>query len=310
MSDWARNLLMVTLAACTSQPATGVVDGDTAGVVDTADEPFGGPTVEPELTADEAAAAIREGLRYSIPAFPVLSSTWDDVFSHASDDCPPDYLTLLTFDVPSADGCDTDDGWNFSGVGGAHGAWAEGGTDYFFGWKADFNITDPTGVAFKGGGQGGALVAFDGAGAITYELETYGTFEYALGESWMAEGASLAYIATGAYADDDHYGTITGGFSYGGGETLYFDAFSWQGSVCDGYPVGDVFFRDESARWYRWRFDAKSCDGCGDVVFDDDVELGQACLDFRPALTSFGLLIRDFVAESYSSPSPPPDLLP
>jgi hypothetical protein len=309
MSDWTRNLLVVTLAGCTSSPTPGDGGGDTDSTVigDTAEEPLGGPSVEPDLTADEAVAAISAALRFSIPAFPILASTWDDVFENASDTCPPNYLAFGTFDVPLAEGCTTDEGWNFSGVGGAQGDWLKSGDQYFFGWKTDFNITDPEGEVFKGGGQGDASVAYDGAGSITYDLETYGIFEYPQGELWMAEGASLAYFATGTYSDDDDYGTITGGYSYGGGETLYFDAFSWQRSECDGYPVGDIYFRDQSARWYRWRFDAKSCDGCGDVVFDDEVELGQACLDIRPALTGFGQLMLEYITASYVGLEPLPE---
>jgi hypothetical protein len=257
--------------------------------VDTGDAPLSGPDVDPDRTADDVAAALSEAVRFGVPSFVGWRKAWDEAMAHAEDTCPEGYQTTGLFEVYDPLGCTTSEGWTYSGVGGSGGAWDLESNSFRAAWKVDLWVANPEDQKLSAGGHGESTMEFDGEQEMTFQSEMYGTYGWEASQSWLHDGVSVAYEATGGSSAANAWGNLTGGFTLGENETIYLSDLSWGDTACGTAPTGEIALRDANGRWYRLQFDESSCDGCGVVDFDNRHDLGTTCVDLLPALESFVL---------------------
>lgn len=252
-------------------------------------------------TAEQAAVAMMDAVIYGMPASSPLVTTFRDMLSHGSDECPGPGWEVggLTY-FPVA-GCTSTDGYWYQGVGGTTFSWEDfdsnGQYDGFLQeMKTDGSMRDPAGLVFTFGG----LIAFQYLGTPeeggTYEAEFLGTYRYeGSDEMWLRLGTSTAMYLSGTFPPT---GPAT--LSADGGFTVDGVSVSAQGfnigGACGELPSGTFAVRDDQGYWYDLTYDESTCDACGTVSFDGREELGVACADVRPAFLTSLDQIRDDMA--------------
>ncbi|MBM4369319.1 MAG: hypothetical protein FJ102_24110, partial [Deltaproteobacteria bacterium] len=106
-----------------------------------------------------------------------------------------------------------------------------------------------------------------------------GTYAFpAAEEPWLAAGASLGSYWSGTLSAGGGYAIqLDGGFTVGG-TTIDMAGLSL-GGACGRALSGTLAVRDAQGYWYDLALDASTCDGCGDILFADQVALGRACVN-------------------------------
>ncbi len=274
-------LVLSLLDACTS-----TVDDDPVVADGAATAPRHPAAV---WTADEAATAMKEAVRFGMPNSSTLVATFRDMLSHGSDACPGPGWQQGGLSYFPVDGCTSDDGYWYQGVGGTTITWLDEDQDGRFdsfleGMKTDGTMRTPAGTLFTFGGAVNFEYAGTPEGGGTYEAEFLGTYKYEDADDlWLASGTS-----TGMYLDGTLSPTAPPTLVAEGGFTVDGVSVSAQeftiGGACGEKPSGMFGVRDDQGYWYDLTYDEGTCDGCGTVRFDDGrEELGQACADVSPA---------------------------
>jgi hypothetical protein len=199
-----------------------------------------------------------------------VRDTYFELMSHGDAVCPGSTTQLIGSDLR---GCTADSGWFYAGVstwmeqeaaGNAPGGWLLSG---------DFEILDPEGHRFIGGGGVDARKGPEGADEARYS----GQWSFPGGATdWLGYGISAYFqqsvvAASGAVA-------ITGGLTYGE-VSIWSDRLKYAPEVCDGL-TGSVEIRDPSGVWFVLDY-GDDCDTAGALSFDGE-SVGALDLDLTP----------------------------
>lgn len=279
-------VLLAGLSGCEDEcgpdcaPARG--SDDTAAMV------YAVETPEPAWTAEELGAELEAFTALGAPNPAELGEVFLAAMQAGDENCPGENVYALE---TAPEGCDTEDGYHFAGIG-----WfqfedfvqGEDGEPVVFDFShgGDFEILRPDGTRLAGGG-GIAYSSELGEGETDTSIELHGSWIDDARRDWLGVGFSGVYEAAVHEAGPEHWSfAIDGGLGLGG-RILSFDDVSWDVDACpDGSPRGTFAMRDDRGYWTAWDV-GDDCDGCGTVTFHDDVDLGELCLD----LSAWGRLL-------------------
>lgn len=274
-----RLVLPALLAACSSgEPCQ---DCEDTGAEDTAAMVYTGGDPDPPWTAEEFGEELSTLMAMGAPNPIDICDVFQTIMTYGDEDCPGDPLNLST--IP--EGCDTDEGFHYAGIGWYYAAdWIrfEDGTqiDLTFSHGGDFEILYPGGQRFAGGGgMSYESQRSDDELEIITDFEVHGSWIDSTRSDWLGAGFSGVYEATVSNYGAGEYGfTATGGIGVGEYDMLL-DGVTWDTTdACAGKLSGAVELRDADGYWTRWDV-GDDCDDCGEVVFHGDTELGELCLD-------------------------------
>jgi len=243
----------------------------------------------PQWTAQEVADIVSAVLTDSLPNTLVLAQTYLDIMGRGDDDCPGSANIILA----ELDGCTSESGVTYIGVGHLDRSLEDtevmgvAGQNWFMRSQiADFQMLEPEGEAFYGGGS------------ILYKLSTYedgyqfgsmdveGTWQYTNAEqAWLRDGIS-AYLTSSAVWERPEVNP-TPFFNLNGSlglkdANLFFDFVTVQQGGCNTISDGTIYLRQDDGSWNALAFD-DSCTGCASVTWDGTEELGEGCLDYDPS---------------------------
>lgn len=258
-------------------------------------------------TADEAATALKEGVRFGLPLPPPAINTWRSFMEHGDDLCPGGGWAFGALEVLPSEGCTADSGYWYQGVGSGQANWYDEDGDglldqYLEDMKTDGSMRDLEGQRFIFGGA--LMFKFTGipGEAGTYTAENLGTYEYAgADDEWMKAGASTGSYLSGTIDREGAWTLLANGGFTVGDQSVGFNDFSIN-TACPGAASGTIGIRDGSGYWYDLTYDEATCDSCGDVVFDGREALGRGCVDVGPA---FVLSFNDILSRMADSAGPP-----
>lgn len=183
--------------------------------------------------------------------------------------CPGSDTQLLACTLS---GCTAASGIFYAGVS----VWSEQTTEPQS-WRlaGDFEIVDPDGHRFIGGGASGWQLGVDHLATV----ELSGTWSYPdATDGWLGTGVS-AYWRQTTSVDGDHIAaTLEGGLSYAG-VSLWTDGWRYDSGGCP-QPLGTVDVRDPSGLWFHLDY-GDSCGTTADVTLDG-AAAGQVELDLGP----------------------------
>jgi hypothetical protein len=192
--------------------------------------------------------------------------------SHAGGGCPQyeDPATTTGLGTWFTSGC-TAGGWTFEGLtvfseDHQPDAWTFGGI-------ASFEITDPDGELFVGGGSFAHDRTVAADGTITLESHIGGTYHAPWAAGWMSSGVDVGIWVTGTRGDGTWQTTVDGGLT-GHDGALYFDGITRDPEHCGGAPQGQLRLRDPSGGWYAVALEG--CSGCGELTWAAEA-VGEAC---------------------------------
>ncbi|MDP2312031.1 MAG: hypothetical protein Q8P41_03935 [Pseudomonadota bacterium] len=275
-------LLPVLLASCAEPDAPCADDCDTA-----AEPPIGDTGVPiyvqedplPEMTAEDVGAALTEVLAHGFPNGPMLRDIYLGMMAEGDESCPGSE-TIITEEYIL--GCVAPSGYYYSGVCVYEGfeITDETGSTASWGLGGDFLLKYPSGAVFEAGGGATYMGHVGPDGSQSFESTLRGTWADESSDLWVGEGFSGLFEASGGTTGGQPWLNVHGGVAVGDAD-LFFDEVAWDwGGACAGKPVGAVHLRDPRGYWYVWTL-GDDCDTCGNVVFHDEIELGELCLDLE-----------------------------
>lgn len=138
----------------------------------------------------------------------------------------------------------------------------------------DFRITDADGEHFDGGGVA-SFVFNERVPADRWTIEINGTFHYDPNPGWISDTASNRLVVHGGRTDEVVGATIDGGMARESGTVVFDDVALW--GECEAFGTGSVGMRDEIGAWYQVDM-RDDCSGCGELIYDERVALGEACV--------------------------------
>ncbi|MCP4807603.1 MAG: hypothetical protein GY913_10245 [Proteobacteria bacterium] len=238
------------------------------------DTPWTAEPPSPTWSAAQVEAVLQAAIDGGVPEPIAIRDAYLGLFDdHADGVCPSGTDYSLPGDYQA---CTTEDGAVFYG----HAEYEPVDNTHERGFYllGDCYIIDPDGDRFEGAGELQVTIFEEGDWTIV-ESMVMGTWGYpAAGGFLEQDNASAMFIIASTEAS---------------GSDLYLDgtmgnadaALSFELLVdtrpCDHQLTGTVSVREPSGYWHTITF-VQDCDGCGDVVFADDQELGQICVDPTP----------------------------
>ena len=240
---------------------------------------------DPDWTAEQVAEQLSVGLADGVPSPHPLQKVYADLMAQGDEVCPghPEQLSNARQGIG---GCTAESGVYYEGISsygmGSEAVAATQGdgnyseTSWFL--SGDFLIVDADGERFVYGGQS-KYVVLQTQTESRWNIEVAGTFRYEPSDAWIADIASNRVYVSGVLPSDGPPETkIKGGISNGLVD-VYLEDLLFGADGCAGPPVsGVISIRGESGGWYRLELES-DCTGCGAVVFDDRVDLGEVCVD-------------------------------
>ena len=265
-------MFTLLLVACSAEtePTESPAGEDGRVFVDT------GEPEAPALQLAEVGAFLNGRFAETAPSAGSMAVAYTELMGHRTLTCPKaEYATLKTWVVWAAEGedCTTEDGWVFSGLANAQGACEkiDGGTMVDVGVLASFQVTDPDGLLFYGGGSFNQRCEWTDAegwcdGALT------GAFGYGAVEGWLGEGIDSSVFVTDTWVGEDHELTYSGGLGFADGDVTFQElVVNAQGAT------GGLSVRDPTGYWHELEF-AENGGGCGQLRWRGQPE-GELCLD-------------------------------
>lgn len=246
------------LSACASGPAaeTGAAPEVDAGV-------------EPVWSVQDMADAVLTMTREPAVSTLEVRSTYLDLMRRGDTDCPGSDTQLVSVTL---NGCTADTGYFYAGVS----VWTEQTTPTS-GWRlsGDFEIIDPEGRRFIGGGAAGWQIGADALDTV----ELSGTWSYpGATTDWLDTGVSAYWRQLTSVDGDRVTASLEGGLSYAG-VSLWTDAWHYDSAGC-AQPMGAFDVRDPSGLWFHLDY-GDDCDA-GATVTVDGAPMGEVELDLGP----------------------------
>ena len=112
------------------------------------------------------------------------------------------------------------------------------------------------------------------------------TEQFTINKAVTVQGPNASVAGNGTRVAEAGHNTMTAGGGGGiGGAALYFKEVNFDESICSGSPVsGVMMYRQPGGGWYAFEL-AEDCSGCGQVIWNEDTDLGSACVDFKRTTT-------------------------
>lgn len=223
----------------------------------------------------EAALAVALSTGFPTPARPMLA--YLDLMKEGDGVCPGDGLQILDYNLL---GCTSVNGTWYAGVS----TWMEEDLQLGSGmlqahiqsWvvTGDFEITDPGGDRFEGGGHV-AVTGFQKVHLTGFEGQMVGTWRWEGDDAWLADGISASLIIQGRRNGPQEELVLDGAITLRGlaldlGELRY-------NSACPTQPEGSLGIRDPAGAWHQVAL--TGCLPCGPSVYADRVDEGELCPD-------------------------------
>jgi hypothetical protein len=197
----------------------------------------------------------------------------DNWFSHGDVDCPGEGTYMIG---ESVEGCTSDQGWYYLGVGGYDEAAGEDEN----GALNELTISGDLAII------GPALDHIDIGGRWNLITRDTGTWRALVNGSWLEPENNLDWLATGMsawleyylFVDDagDNAVSMQGVLTLRGTSMTFEDVILGRAS-CNGVPIGLVTVRDPDGG--SWAIDfGEACTPCGTVSFEGEVVETDACL--------------------------------
>jgi hypothetical protein len=268
---------MVAVVGCGGRgsPVAGANDSDSSRPTeDTAWMSYPSTQPTPSLSLDDVSATLTEVAGYGSVNTLDIAYAFQAVMEHGGDACPSG--VALSFSLVL--GCTTQEGWTYAGI-----AWLDvteadpiSGAPLTYYLGGDFEIQDPDGGSFEGGGET-TVTTTRSDGRLESEISYKGTWRDDSDKGWLGRGISGVFEATVVNSDDEHLATLDGGLAIGD-KVMNFDNTVFDDLDCPSGLKGTIGVRDDQGYWYEWRL-GDDCDECGDVVFHGEQEMGELCLD-------------------------------
>lgn len=228
--------------------------------------------------ATETTLALQGALSGPLAEPFVLVGAYLETLGHGSPDCPLlDGVSMLV----DHSGCDTPEGWNFAGFSGFEERRSGG---YRLDLSTDLEIRRPDGTRFAASGRLSVRIA--GSGQILFAARGDYVDEARadlLGQGWRPY--FLLEVAS------DGTGTLDGPLHLHG-EDLAFESVSFGPSCPAG--AGRLGLRDPAGGWWWTTLD---CSGCGTLIYEDDTDSSEICLDLSLPLAETLLALEPPVLE-------------
>lgn len=246
------------LGACASSPA---LDSGVAPIIDAG--------VTAAWSPQDMADAVTAMTLAPVIGASAVRSTYLDLMAQGDAACPGSDTQLLGSDLS---GCTAASGTFYAGVS----VWTEQDTAPES-WRlsGDFEIVDPDGHRFIGGGASGWQLGADHLAT----LELSGTWSYpGATDGWLGTGVSAYWRQTTSLDGDHVAASLEGGLSYAG-VSLWTDGWHYDSTGCP-QPLGSLDVRDPSGLWFHLDYG----DGCGTTaaVTLDGADAGPVELDLGP----------------------------
>lgn len=270
--------LIATMLGCSATPPEAEPRGSAPTPEDTAAMVYSTEDPEPLLTVDDVRDILVGFISPGVPNPDEIAENYARVMALGDATCPGDSLNLY---FPEQ-GCETPEGYYFAGIGwydvGASGESEEGDlVELSFAHGGDFEILFPDGRRFAGGGD----IEYDsvwGDDTIESSFTVLGSWVDESQANWLGRGFSGAYEGYVRTGRDRWAISITGGLGVGG-TRVYLDHATWDSEdACEGALSGAIHVRDARGYWTVWDL-GDDCDTCGRVLFHEDNDLGELCLD-------------------------------
>lgn len=275
---WLPASFLVALGACTSADPT----------VDSPPPPASPESEAPVWSAEEAVRQLDAALAQGLPEPRQLASAYAGAVLQGDPTCP--MLSTAGASVPGAGvwfaECESTSGWWYSGS--ALYEDTAGSTGRSLRITSSFDITDPTGGRFRGGGEVLYESETDGTGTV-WEGQVGGEFGWSGQPGWLGVAASEALYLEGTESASASSLRLDGGVTYEsvtvGFAGLYLDSATCETESPVASP-GSVQVRDPGGRWFVLDLPG-DCSGCGEL-FDGDTALGPACVSLAGVLEAVG----------------------
>jgi hypothetical protein len=272
----------------------GLGQSDSSGWTDpAADDDWSGlveiPERRAEWTAEEVGQQIDAALASGVPDPGLVFESYEELLSHGDDDCPGSTFNggFLVVGI-----CSTSDGYQFSGSAGVtiedtrvvaeDGSFS--GAAMRMSSPADYLILRPDGTGLAAGGNLTQRVSSEN-GQVLWSTEVRGSFRDDGVDGWLGAGFSATLRWSGREDSGVVYSDVIGDLTLHG-ISLQLEDFHLSPETCsDGAELGTIMLRQHDATWYTLTLDGP-CSRCGDVVWDDREELGEACVDLEPLIAA------------------------
>ncbi len=244
---------------------------DTAAMVYSTEDP------DPVWNADEVGTVITTLTAFGAPNPVDIANDFADILAVGDGACPADPYSLQH--TP----CTSESGYYYQGVGWLYVAetmdlagravpstWFHGG---------DFEILRPDGSRLAGGGDLKYFSEFDETQSVTSFIVA-GTWDDSARDDWLGAPFSGVYTGEIVHQEGAWSFTVNGGIGVGDVDSQFVDVVWDSASACEGAPTGMIQVRDARGYWYAWDL-GDDCDACGEVIFHQDQDLGELCLDLK-----------------------------
>jgi len=256
-----------------------------------ADTPEFGP-LEPALSAAEAVEEMERALSWGLVDAITIFDVYVGFLSQRDSDCPPmenknskGYSGVWA--TVAGETCTASSGYSYFGLAlffeelQISGEEFEGQvftTDRWgFSMVASYELTDPDGYTFIGGGSAVHSWELMEDESIQWEAFIGGTFSYAPAGGWLGEGIDASLFMDGSLINGRRLANLQGGIGYPGVD-ISFEDFIFDSDV--GYPVGTFRLRDSTDYWFSIELGAG---GCGPMTWRH-LDLGEHCIEITPVI--------------------------
>ncbi|MDP2308160.1 MAG: hypothetical protein Q8P18_19225 [Pseudomonadota bacterium] len=268
-------MVFVLLLACAPTASTpdapdvaDVPEGADLGIPDLASEPL-----TPDWAPEEAIAAIEAALAGSFPSPLRVRGALNDWFRHGDGGCPGPGTFMSG---PSFEGCTSEEGWYYLGVGGYSETFAddEAGPFVELNMMGDLTMVAPLGETIDVGGH---WIIRLREGPASWSAVLNGSWHEPMSDAdWLATGISAWLNYDGTDGLDGRRAALEGALTLRG-TTLVFHAVSLGADGCGSVPTGEVDVRDPGGGTWSVDF-GDTCTPCGVVRFEGLPVETDACL--------------------------------
>ena len=261
------------------------LDEDTAAPADSGEEAAWEATGPDSPTWDSVEAIRTEQAFATDMVDPEdVIAAYKEVFAHRSPGCPdtedPDQVGANG--VWFTRGCTAEDGSTFEGQGIFADVCAmedDGGgpaPQRDVGLLAQFEMSDPAGQSFLGGGGMSLRCSRKADGSGLCYTEFGGSYTWEGGTGWIRGGADVSLIVEHSWSEEERWTRLQGGVGLPDLDVAFDDVFI-DHKACAGKPTGTLRVRDPSGWWHELTY-AEDCSGCGTLSWHGQDE-GTVCLD-------------------------------
>lgn len=241
-----------------------------------------GPQWTAEEVAQEAGAFFDADHR---PWALTIMELYLALMAEGDEDCPGHAEIILA----PLEGCSASTGMTYVGIGHMVTQETEDEAGELSSWSrytaiADFQMYTPSGEEFIGAGSLRHGWSRGSDGRLSAEMQVRGSYRWTGAgpeDPWFETGVgSSLYVAASSGDPMGRESLRFVGSVDTRGKAVYFDDFEVDLGDCGGHPVGGrILLRQDDGSWVAMAFEEDVCSPCGEVTWNREESLGEACLD-------------------------------